>query len=355
MLATEESQSRVLTMEETNKAINSEANFELLDMSPSERLRHLTFGVRVVRNSIRSSSAMDEDVKTIAANAIGGSTQGFSASKKLYNSKLDAVKNMNGVMSEVSGYWHRQTVPYVEKGIRLLPRDKAVEFMEWIERYRVIEIPGAATKLWENMELILEDAKKRLGDKLFNRADYPASLDECVGAYNVRADFLSLSPPKYLAKIAPEIYRAQLDRVKQAYNETVELAQDVFVENLQRCIAHVAERLDGVNNEGKPKVFRDSAIGNVMEQLEYFNNLGSLMGSEERISELVAEAKERLQAVAGSREFRADIVAKEFRSSQTLRESVAASFREIEGKLGALMVNRPKRVISAEVADSDNI
>ena len=61
------------------------------------------------------------------------------------------------------------------------------------------------------------------------------------------------------------------------FDDAVQPAEGAFVAELSSIVAHLTERLSG-HEDGKPKVFRDSAVGNLREFFERFQSL--LMGKQ---------------------------------------------------------------------------
>ena len=57
------------------------------------------------------------------------------------------------------------------------------------------------------------------------------------------------------------------------FEEAVRLAEQAFTEEFARLVAHLTERLSGVGEDGKPKVFRDSAVDNLAEFFDRFRAL----------------------------------------------------------------------------------
>ena len=112
-------------------------------------------------------------------------------------------------------------------------------------------------------------AAERLG-RLFNPGDYPETL---VGLFDVSWDFPSVEPPDYLRELNPALYEAERARVAARFDEAVQLAEQAFLEEFAKLVGHLSERIGGVGEDGKPKVFRDSAIGNLGDFFERFRNL----------------------------------------------------------------------------------
>ena len=121
-------------------------------------------------------------------------------------------------------------------------------------------------------------AQQRLG-RLFNLSDYPASLS---GLFAVEWNFPSIEPPDYLRQLNPELYEQECRRVSARFDEALQLAEQAFLAELSQLVTHLSDRLSGTE-DGKPKVFRDSAIANLNEFFERFKHLN--IGSNDELDQ----------------------------------------------------------------------
>ena len=171
-------------------------------------------------------------------------------------------------------------------------------------------------------------ARQRLG-RLFNSADYPESLD---GLFDVSWDFPNVEPPDYLRQLSPELYRQESQRVAARFDEAIRLAEEAFTGELAKLVSHLGERLSG-QEDGKPKVFRDSAVENLQEFFQRFRSLN--VGSSQQLDELVDQAQ---RVVSG-------VDPQALRTNVVLRQEVATQLAAVGSVLDGLMVDRPRRNI----------
>src|SRR5262249_33892182 len=141
---------------------------------------------------------------------------------------------------------------------------------------------------------IKKDAQDRLGT-LYDEADYPADL---TGLFAVAWDFPSVEPPAYLMRVAPEVYAQEQERVARRFEEAVRLAEEAFVSEFAQVVAHLAERL-APDAEGERKVFRDSAVTNLLDFFERFRRLN--VRSSEELDALVDQAQQLVRNVTPQR------------------------------------------------------
>ena len=85
--------------------------------------------------------------------------------------------------------------------------------------------------------------------------------------------------------------------------------------------------------DGQPKVFRDSAVGNLTEFFERFRDLN--VRSNDELDRLVADAQRIVRGVEPQN----------LRDNQDLRQHVATELSRVQSVLDGLLVDRPRRNI----------
>jgi hypothetical protein len=101
-------------------------------------------------------------------------------------------------------------------------------------------------------------------------------------------------PPEYLRQLSPQLYQQEVSRIAARFDEAVQLAEHTFTEELSKLVSHLTERLSG-SDDGKPKVFRDSAIENLSEFFARFRHLN--IRSDQQLDNLVAQARRVVRGV----------------------------------------------------------
>jgi hypothetical protein len=112
----------------------------------------------------------------------------------------------------------------------------------------------------------------------------------------------------------------------------VQLAEQAFTEEFSKLVSHLTERLSG-NGDGKPKVFRDSAIVNLVEFFQRFRHLN--VQSNEQLDQLIDQAQRIVRNV------RPD----DLRDNQSLRDRIARQLTGVQSQLDGMLVDRPRRNI----------
>ena len=110
------------------------------------------------------------------------------------------------------------------------------------------------------------------------------------------------------------------------------MAEQAFTEQLDGLVNHLAERLSG-NDDGKPKIFRDSAVQNFREFFTRFRELS--VSSNEQLDDLVQRCELLMDGVQPQ----------QLRNNESLRRSLATNLSTVQSSLDQLLVDRPRRNI----------
>lgn len=291
------------------------------------RLQSETTAVRLHVRWPGTRKSLSRDQKQQAAGAFDADSRTLSAAKRLFDTSHPSFRAVSAIKTKAGSLWKGMTLPYIEPGIRLLRRGDVSDFDDRMTLIRD-ELTEAVEELDRCFSELVDQARTQLGH-LFDPADYPATVSELFG---ISWDFPSVTPPSYLRTVNPELYEQECQRVKAKFAEAVELAEQTFAEELSQLVGHLAERLSG-SVDGKPKVFRDSAIANLNEFFERFQHLN--IGSNEDLDHLVENAR---QVITG-------VDPQDLRDRSSLRDRVARSLTKVETSLDELMTDRPRRNI----------
>jgi hypothetical protein len=287
------------------------------------RLSFVWLGVR---------KSLTNEQKAQAADAFGAEGEFLSAGKKLLDTRHPAFKAVTSVRSQLISLWRSLSLPYPEPGVRLIRQDDIELFNERAESFKA-ELADAVARLDEHFGELKSAARQRLG-RLYNSDDYPSSLR---GLFNVEWDFPSTEPPRYLRELSPALFAEEQRRVAARFDEAVRMAEEAFTSELGQLVAHLAERLSGAD-DGRPKVFRDSAISNLQEFFARFQQLG--IRSNADLDALVESAQRIVRGVEPQH----------LRDHADLRRDIATQLSAVRSTLDDLMVDRPRRRILRNAA-----
>ena len=293
----------------------------------ANRLRTTMAAVKLAFTWLGVRKTLAPEQRTTAARAFHADRELLTASKLILDTKNPAYRAVAAVRSEASTHWRTVTLPFPEAGIRLLPQSSLSTFAKTMQTYRE-RLQDAARELAAHYDTIRSEAQRRLGT-LYNASDYPSTLD---GLFDLEVSYPTIEPPNYLMALHPDVYQAEQTRVRERFENAVELAEQAFATELQRLTAHLAERLTGLH-DGQPKVFRDSAVENLREFFERFRRLN--IRSSPELDALVEQAQ---QTIAG-------VEPQTLRDSNRLRQMVARDFEQIQASVGELLIDRPRRNI----------
>ena len=295
--------------------------------NPREHLRTSMAAARLSFNWLGVRKSLTSAQKNQAADSFGAEGKFLSVGKKLLDTSHPAYKAVSAVRCRTVAYWKGASLPFPETGIRLIRQESIHEFDDQIAQFRE-ELDEAVSELDRHYDELRSAARQRLGD-LFDVSDYPVSL---VGMFAIEHDYPSVEPPNYLRQLSPELYEAECQRMQARFEEAVQLAEAAFMEELAKLVDHLTERLNG-DADGKPKVFRDTAITNMTEFFDRFRALN--IRSNEQLDELVVNAQQIVQGVQPQ----------QLRDSQALRQQVSSQMAAVQSGLDQLLVDRPRRNI----------
>ena len=293
----------------------------------SDRLRENFIACRLSFAFLGVSKTLTADQKRLAAQSFDADGESISAGKKLINTKHDAWKALTSIRSQATKFWKENSLPYPESGIRLIKQDRIEQFDSTFADFRE-QLEAGVRMFDEQFAEIKESARIRLGS-LFDASDYPSSLED---EFQIQWDFPSVDPPDYLRRLSPEVYAEQTRRVAQRFDQAVEMAESAFVEELDRLVNHLASRLAG-DEDGKPKVFRDSAVTNMSEFFTRFRELN--IRSNDQLDDLVQRCESLMQGVQPQ----------SLRDNDSLRRSLSTNLSAVQSSLDQLVVDRPRRRI----------
>lgn len=301
----------------------------------AERLRRIAAAVRVSFTWWGVHKTLTTEQKEEVSQACGADLKFLTAGKKIINVRHEAYRRLTSLRTFIVSYWKGITLPYVEPGIRLIKQSDIARFNQSMEDLRT-ELHEAEVKLNALYSQIKTDARQRLG-KLYNPKDYP---EQIRGMFNVAWDFPSVEPPEYLMRLNPEIYQQEQERVARRFEEAVQLAEQAFINEFAKVVSHLTERLSA-KDDGEKKIFRDSAVMNLIAFFEHFKQLN--FSSNAQLDDLVKQAQTIVNGVK----------LPELRNNDQLRQYVATQLAGVQSVLDGMLVDRPRRRIIRPNSNGD--
>ena len=296
-------------------------------VQPGDRLRATMAAARLSFTWLGVRKSLTLAQKHQAADSFGAEAKFLLAGKKLLDTSHPAFKAVTAIRGRMVAYWKDVSLPFPEPGVRLIPQGVITQFDQQVVDLRS-ELDDAVTVLDRQYDELRSAARSRLGD-LFDAGDYPPTL---IGLFAIEHDYPSVEPPDYLRQLNPELYEQECRRVQSRFDEAVQLAEQAFLDEMVRLVDHITERLSG-QDDGKPRVFRDSAVTNLTEFFERFRTLN--VRSSDQLDALVARAQ---QVIGG-------VEPQQLRDSESLRSRVVNQLASVQSSLDGLLVDRPRRNI----------
>ncbi len=269
---------------------------------PLWRLRTTMAPIRLQFTWFGTQKALTAEQKARAAETFDAQAGALSAGKKLLDTRHTAFRAVTAIRGQIEANWKGRTLPFPEPGIRLIRQEDIDPFVDQITILRT-ELADAVVTLDRHFDELKAAARQRLGS-LYHEADYPVTLQ---GLFDVSWDFPNVEPPDYLMALSPALYAQEEERVRARFEEAVELAEQAFLEEFTRLVEHLRERITGTSDDGSPRVFRDSAVGNLQEFFTRFRALN--VRSNPQLDDLVEQARSIVRGVG----------AQDLRDSRSLR------------------------------------
>ncbi len=295
--------------------------------TPAQRLRREMAAVRVSIRWFGTRKSLTVEQIAEAAEPFNAAAKFISAGKKLLDTTHPAYKTVTAVRGKVVAFWKSLSLPYPEPGIRLIRQDRIDDFAAKMAEFQE-DLAEAVTNLNRHYGDMKATARQRLGS-LYNSSDYPATLD---GLFEISFEFPPVEPPEYLQQLNPQLYEDECQRVQSRFDDAVRLAEEAFTAELAKLLSHLTERLSG-QEDGKQKIFRDSAVENLTEFFTRFRQLN--VRSSEQLDRLVADAQRVIRGVEPQ----------DLRDNAGLRQHVATEMSRVQSVLDGLLVDRPRRNI----------
>ena len=160
----------------------------------------------------------------------------------------------------------------------------------------------------------------------------PNGYQQLRGLFAIDWEFPSVEPPDYLLQLSPDLYEQEQARVAGRFEEAVQMAEQAFISELAKLVSHLTERITGADGS-EHKIFRDSAITNLVEFFDRFKQLN--VRSSGQLDDLVEQARLVVQGVEPQ----------QLRERADLRQHVSNQLSQVQSALDGMMIDRPRRRI----------
>ena len=228
----------------------------------------------------------------------------------------------------------QKTVPSFLRGGMYLVNVLAVEEVDQLIEVSRTEFRPIVQAFADVVDDRRDQSKERLGSA-YNEADYPTRA-QVLDAFTINHSWLTLGTPSSLRHINRAIFEREREKAEANLKTATEEITRLLAAEAKQLADHMIERLTPDAETGKPKVFRNTIVSNVSEFLANFNLRN--VGSSEELSGQVERIRGLLDGVTPDT----------LRTSDRLREDVAAGFDQVAKALDKLVMAKPSRFIDTE-------
>lgn len=231
-----------------------------------------------------------------------------------------SLKEITSIAGNARNYTMSVTLPWLNDGIRIIPVDIYLEYVQRMSEYRS-QFNQAVDKLAIEYDALVKQAKLDLNG-LFKESDYP-SVDSIrrKHAFNVRVFNLPDSED-FRVSLSESEFQSTKQEIEQNLNEAADNAvRDVF-QRVSMRMEHILKRLKEVEaDDGKG--IRESMMRNVSELADLLPKLNITNNPD--IDGIASQIKQELATISSD----------DLRENQSSRIAAAQSARDILSKVSA--------------------
>lgn len=251
-------------------------------------------------------------------------------SKTLLDSpELDAIRKEDGALR---GYIYDTCLPGFDDGLYFLPIPLIEEVEKTLRAFKAKREALVDFFLLAYPELC-KTAEERLRT-VYSSKDYP-SVDEVKAKFTFNWNYLEFGVPGKLRAISWALFNEERDKAASVMQDAAEQVQQVMRATLAEMVEKLRERL--TDDNGKQKIFRDTAVTNLQEFLNSFD-----FRNVTNDADLKAQVDRARALIAGT-----DPQA--LRDLDGLRKRVRESMADISKALEPLVMDKPTRKFRPEL------
>lgn len=291
-----------------------------------------------LREYLALLNAKDGETVQLQSNGESVSAPVTKTTKPLVRSdKLDELNRfLSETKSNLCGPFGKANPSKIKDGLFVVSKALVQEFEDTLngalKEMRDKYLPAFLDDYQPAKDRARNDPVKQGGlGPLYNEGDYPLS-GELAQLFGLEWQWLALGVPEDL----PAALRAQAaEKLEKQFTEAAEEVKTALRASFAELIGHAVERL-APNEDGKPKVFRDSMIGNIQQFIDVFTARNIMNDTE--LQQLVDKAQEILvEANPDS-----------LRKDMTVRDTIKKKFEEVKAILDPMIETKKSRKFQLE-------
>jgi len=271
--------------------------------------------------SIRSwtGTKIDRDTTQMVDVVNSTTTNAGKYQKNLFAGTKD-LHDINKFDSRIRAWNISQTLPWSDKGQRLLPSSKFFDYKQALSNYETMR-KQMITKFLDNYDDLITQASLALGN-LFVRDDYPDQM-QVAKQFEFKYSFLPVPVAgDFRVDVGNEAIADLHNQFNASVTDRVHNAMADVTWRLEDCLKRMSERLadDDSGAETKKKIFRDTLVTNAQELVQDLKHLNIINDPK------IEDARKQLsKAVDG-------LDAETLRDSSHTRQEVKAEVDDILSK-----------------------
>ena len=212
--------------------------------------------------SVWPASKIDREV-TDQMNASAGAVRDATQTRKNLFAGTSLRKDIEKFAARVRLYHNQNTLPWADKGERLLPTKLFMEYKQHMNNFET-QFNMLCDEFFNNYPLLVQAAQTNL-NKFFNADDYPP-IDEVKSKFGFRrsvkpvpesGDFRLDVPTEDLAELRTEFEAQQQTKLADAMRAPWE--------RLYEMLKTISEKMTDVDGDETKKRYHDTLISNPLE------------------------------------------------------------------------------------------
>lgn len=255
----------------------------------------------------------------------------FVVNKKLFRDPSNPINRLLAKASEIYTYHKTHTLPYIDKGPRLLPNDQYFDYtqnmrglMAEVDTYMNLVMPQYDTYVQLDVQSrLLADTGKAKPARYVapSASDYPTAEE-----FQARIGHdLRFTPLPQASHFLFDISEEDKQAFEASMQDVAVRARGEVIKKMMEPLKHLVDKLNKpIGTDGA--IFRDSAIQNVIEGVEMAKRLN--VGGDSDVAEMARVIGEAVTLFADNKEV--------LRESPVVREQAAKKLDYIAQQMGAL-------------------
>lgn len=258
-----------------------------------------------------------------------GNQRWFAITKQILRSP--AYDQMNSLAIFASDWVIQRSIPdpngLLKAGCHLIPISNFESVINYLK-----DVQSKYAELADSFVSQYDECRKEAEQQLldaFNESNYPTAKYMRAGCW-IEVRWYDLAIPS-ASKIGEEFAQAEMLKAKKQWNDASQSIIYMLREQFQELVKHLAEML-GVGDDGKKRRLHPSAVSNVLDWIELFNNRNIM--NDEQLKNLVDQTK---FVLAGKN---IDTI----RDDSTLRTGLQSAMNQVTSRLDSLLVDAPRKI-----------